>query len=78
MSTNACHCMKQGAWYDIIRAIDKYDPIWHCRRYEMEEVARFLQGSGNESKAFGKAVSTQLIPNSEDTPNENYKRRMRH
>ena len=78
MSTKAGTFMKQGAWYDIIRAIDKYDPLWHCRRYEMEEVARFLQGSGNESKAFVKAVAAQLIPNSEDTSKENYRSHMRH
>ena len=30
--------MKQCAWYDIIRAIDAYDPLWHARRFEVEEV----------------------------------------
>ena len=32
MNTKAGTFMKQGAWYDIIRAIDKYDRLWHCRR----------------------------------------------
>ena len=42
LSTRAGTFMKQGAWYDIIRAIDKYDALWHCRRFDMQEVARFL------------------------------------
>ena len=53
--------MTQCAWYDITRAIDDYDSRWHARRYEVEEVAKYLRGEGMESKAFVAKVAQAIV-----------------
>ena len=47
--------MKQSAWYDIIKHIDKYDPLWHCRRFEMEQLASFFAGARLPEQSLHKA-----------------------
>ena len=72
--------MKQSAWYDIIKHIDKYDPLWHCRRFEMEQLASFLRGRGYESKAFVKPVAKHILPTTgeTETTKETFQSHMRH
>ena len=53
--------MKQCAWYDIIRALHVGDPLWHARRFEVEQVARYLRGEGSESKAFVAKVAKAIL-----------------
>ena len=74
--------MKQSAWYDIIKHIHKYDPLWHCRRFEMEQLASFLRGRGYESKAFIKKIATLILPAmavaETETTKQTYQSHMRH
>ena len=77
--------MKQCAWYDIIRAISEYDPRWHARRFEIEEVARHLRGEGVESKAFVAQVAAAILQQEKEleagkteSSKESYQARMKH
>ena len=72
--------MKQSAWYDIIKHIHTYDPLWHCRRFEMEQLASFLRGRGYESKAFIKQVAKHIPPTTgeTETTKETFQSHMRH
>ena len=74
--------MKQSAWYDIIKHIHTYDPLWHCRRYEIEQIAKFLRGQGYESKAIIKKIATVILPAmavaETETTKQTFQSHMRH
>ena len=85
LSTRKGKFMKQCAWYDIIRAIDNYDTRWHARRFEVEEVARYLRGEGMESKAFVAKVAQAILTQEKDlealkkeSSKESYQAKMKH
>ena len=77
--------MKQSAWYDIIKRLDKWDPLWHARRFETEEVAQYLRGEGVESKAFVAKVARDILSQEKgmeehtmESQKESYQARMKH
>ena len=41
---------KQSAWYSIVKALHRIDPVWHTYRYHMEQVAHHLTRT-SDSKA---------------------------
>ena len=73
--------MKQSAWYDIIKCIAKHDPLWHSRRFEVEQVARLLRGEGAEGKKRIAKVAQQVLPKAAqaaESTKEEHRQNMKH
>ena len=51
---------KQSAWYSIVKALHRIDPVWHTYRYHMEQVAYHVTRTRHSDKTKLRQIGEDL------------------